>query len=369
MNDARRDSLLDAWDDLLVRWPGSDAHAHAVAETVGRTGYAQADVESQLRHVVDRSCATVLRELVDLELGGPEALVDAPGSVLVLASGRIPGLAIEGVAAGLAVGARVLVRPSGDETVLHHLLAGLSASHPDLAEQVQVVAADGGEPPWDDADAAVVFGSDETVALVRRKLGAESASRVAGYGSRQGIAVVTPGAATERGWASRLADDVLAFRQAGCMSPAWLFVVAPGGLGAALVDAVGRELAHARPRHLAAGVDDRVEQRRATDADVLGAIAAGMAPDATALYAGDARLTVVHVKDLDELDDGVRRLGTLLQTAVLATGERERDSIGELVCTAGVTRTCLPGRAHRPDPLWPQDGLGRLAPLLGRRVD
>jgi hypothetical protein len=60
-------------------------------------------------------------------------------------------------------------------------------------------------------------------------------------------------------------------------------------------------------------------------------------------------------------------LGSLLQTAVLATAREDRARLAELLLTrTGITRVCLPGQAHEPEPLWPQDGIGRVVPLLGR---
>jgi hypothetical protein len=365
--DADRVAVLDALDRALVGWLETDGFAHAVAETIAQRGYAREDVEAQLRHVVLRSRGRTMQRVVDEELGAGADLSTAPGTVLVLASGNVPGLVIEGIAAALAVGAQALVRPSRDETVLHHLLGGLRAWEPALMERIEVVGAGGMEPPWNRADAAIVFGSDETIAMVRDKLGPEAARRVAGYGSRQGIAVALPGADVDASWARRLADDVCTFRQSGCMSPSWLYVVGDAAATAPIVEAVGRELAVARERHVAPGVDDRVQQRRASDADVLGAIAAGLAPDATALYAGDARLTVVRVPDEATLAMHVGQLGSLLQTAVVATSREDRARIADLLLDAGVTRICLPGQAHEPEPLWPQDGIGRVLPLLGRR--
>jgi hypothetical protein len=367
LDDASRVAVLDALDRALVGWLDTEHFAHAVAETVAQRGYARADVEAQLRHVVLRSRGRTMQLVLAEELGAHPDLADAPGTVLVLASGNVPGLVIEGIAAALALGAQALVRPSRDETVLHHLLGGLRAWEPELMERIEVVGAGAGELPWTRADAAIVFGSDETVARVRDCLRPDAAQRVAAYGSRQGIAVALPGADVDPSWARRLADDVCTFRQAGCMSPSWLYVVGEAADTAPLVEAVGRELALARERHVAPGVEDRVQQRRASDADVLGAIAAGLAPDATALYAGDARLTVVRVPDEETLAFHVAQLGSLLQTAVVATSREDRSRVATLLLEAGVTRICLPGQAHEPEPLWPQDGLGRVLPLLGRR--
>jgi hypothetical protein len=362
-----RDELLDALDRALVAWPDSDGFARAVSEIVARHGYASDDVDEQLRHVALRCRGRTMRLVLDAELGADADLSDAPSTVLVLASGRMPGLAIEGIASAIAIGAAALVRPSRDECVLHHFLALLRTLEPELALRIEVVAAGSSDVPWDRAEAAIVFGTDETIALVRDRLDDASARRVAAYGSRQAIAVVAPGADIDPSWASRLADDVLAFRQAGCMCPSWLFVVGSDEQAAPLQESVGRELALAGERHLAPGLDVATQQRRASDADVLGAIAAGMAPRSTAMFAGDARLTVVRVPDVDQLAAHVAQLGSLLQTAVLATSREDRPAIAQtLLEHTGITRICLPGQAHQPEPLWPQDGIGRIAPLLGR---
>jgi hypothetical protein len=359
-------TMLDALERVLPTWHETAQFERAVAETVARHGYATDDVERQLRHVALRCRGRTMRLVLDDELGADADLSGAPRTVLVLASGRMPGLAIEGIAAAAAIDADVLVRPSRDETVLHHLLGTIREREPELARRIEVVGS-GDEVPWERAESAVVFGSDATIAMVRDRLSPQAAARVAAYGSRQGIAVAAPGADVDPSWAERLADDILAFRQAGCMCPAWLFLLGSEPEARALQEAVGRELVGGSDRHLAPGIDAGMLQRRATDADVLGAIAAGMAPDSAELYAGDARLTVVRVADTEALVAQVEQLGTLLQTAVIATSREDRAAIAELLLTrTGITRICLPGQAHEPEPLWPQDGIGRVAPLLRR---
>ncbi|MCW2928449.1 MAG: hypothetical protein JWM86_2417, partial [Thermoleophilia bacterium] len=159
-------AVLDALERALAHWHETEGFAQAVAETVARHGYARADVESQLRHVLLRTRGRTMRLVLEEEVGSIGPFPTAPERVLVLASGRVPGLAIEGVVAALAVGAVAVVRPSRDETVLHHLLGSLAATEPSLLERVEVVGA-GDELPWERVDGAIVFGSDETIALVR----------------------------------------------------------------------------------------------------------------------------------------------------------------------------------------------------------
>ncbi|MCW2974393.1 MAG: hypothetical protein JWN72_2666 [Thermoleophilia bacterium] len=361
----QRDALLDSLDRALLTWPDHDTFALAISETVQHTGYAAADVEHQLRQVILRASGRAMRAVIEAELGANPDLTGAPEEVLVLASGGVPGLAIEGIAAAIAVGAKALVRPSRDESVLFHFLSGIRFWEPALTEQVELVGMSGEEVPWERADAAIVFGSDETIAFVRDQLGGDAARRVAAYGSRQGIAVVLPGADVDGSWAERLADDVCTFRQHGCMSPSWLYVVGSEAATQPLVAAVGRELAFAAPRHTAPGIEDSIAHRRQHDSTTLSAIAADLTPGSSQLFAGEAQLTVVRVDDYAALRTELARLGTLLQTAVIAGPYDERPALAQVLLEAGCTRIALPGSAHEPDRLWPQDGIGRVAPLLG----
>ncbi|MCW2949898.1 MAG: hypothetical protein JWN41_911 [Thermoleophilia bacterium] len=362
----QRDALLDSLDRALLTWPDHDTFALAIQETVSHTGYAAADVEHQLRQVMRRASGRAMRAVIDAELGENPDLSDAPATVLVLAASSVPGLAIEGAAAAIAVGAKALVRPSRDETVLFHFLSGIRFWEPALAEQIEIVGMAGEPVPWESAEGAIVFGSDETLAFAREQLAPEAVARLAAYGSRQGIAVVLPGADVDASWAERLADDICMFRQRGCMSPSWLYVVGTAAETAPLVSAVGRELTFASGRHMVGGADEAVVQRHAADAAALDAIASGSNADTSQLFAGEAQLTVVRVDSAAELKAHVGRLGSLLQTAVIAGPHEQRPALAQTLLEAGCTRICFPGAAHEPDALWPHDGIGRVAPLLGR---
>lgn len=357
--------MLDAFDRVIQGWSRDRSFGRAIAETVARTGYASADVERQLHHVTLRCLGRTMRILLEVEIPDFAHKNGIPSNVLTLASSRVPGLVIEGIAAAAALDADALVRPSRDETVLHHLLGFINEAAPDLARRIKIVGADQ-QIPWTQIQSAMVFGTDSTIAMVHDQLPSLAAQRVAAYGSRQAISVVMPGAEVDPSWSTRLADDVLTFRQSGCMCPAWLFLVGQDDAQlASLQMEVGRELIAASERHLASGIDVRMLQRRVSDADILGAIAAGLAPNSCDLYAADARLAVINVPDLSALVEQVRMLGSLQQTAVIASDHDVRANVASrLLDETGITRVCLPGQAHEPDPLWPQDGIGRIAPLV-----
>lgn len=349
--------LLEQWDNVLVSWPERPSFLAAISNCCNVFGYAPQDVDKQLRHVIKRCRVEVMRELFQREQN-PSNSNELPSSVLVLTSGGVPGLVLEAIAASLTIGAVAYVRPSHEEWVLDHLLGDLFNLAPQVAEQIELIS----EIDWLQMQSAIVYGTDETVEMVKRSLPALAANRVAAYGSREGIAVVSSSSADDS-WAEKIADDVLTFRQRGCMSPSWLYVLADDPKQT--IDTFGRALASRQTKHVLEGSYDYLSQRRAKDADVLSAIAAGLVTDTRVLYAADARVTVVPVASKNELLTHLASLKTLLQTAVLSCSESERSELETLLYQAGCTRVVEPGKAHFPDPLWPQDGLGRIAPLLG----
>lgn len=361
--------LMQEWDAAITSWPASPSFGRAVARSTQHLGYSASDVEGQLRHVVARCRASVMRTIHDSERPPGAA---PPHNVLILASGGVPGLVLEPIAAALVVGAHACVRASQDECVLEPMLehlveGGATRVHDRISRYANIEEASGARS----IDAAIIYGSDETIAQITRRLDPRAAARVAGYGSRSGIAVVDAASAAvcDAAWASSLADDILTFRQRGCMSPSWLFVLGASDLDAAhvLTSQLGRALAARAALHRGGigAIAAQMVQRRATDADILGAIAAGTSPDPRVIYSGDAHLTVVPVENDSALGEQVAMLGSSLQTAVLVADGARRIELELLLRSAGCTRVVDPGMAHRPDPLWRHDGIGRIAPLYG----
>jgi len=233
--------------------------------------------------------------------------------------------------------------------VTRPFLAFLAAHAPDLAAQVELVD----DVRWETPDAAIVYGSDETIDLVSHRTGEIP---IAGYGTRSGIAVVA-GPADEAVW-DRLAGDVVPFRQRGCMSPSALFVVDASAEGAA--DNLRRGLEHAVLLRHGSIENPPALHRAQLDAAALDTIAGSVV-----VRVSYAEVTVHEVTDLDALRARLQPLCGLLQTAVL-DGRTERTAWEQMLAAAGCTRVVAPGCAHFPDGYWPQDGIGRFWQLWKR---
>lgn len=384
-------SRLEVLARACAAWaaePPPPERGEAVAGEVARNGLSAREVDGQLTRITAALDEATLRRVLDLELDDAGGLDDgrlvAPREILHLAAGTVPGLLAESVLWGLAVGARNQCRPSRDDATFRHFHDLLQRIAPELAMRVEVVD----EVRWQTADAAIVHGTDETVAHVRTRLAA--GTPIAGFGSRDGIAVLTPdGIAGEPGWAGLLARDIDSFRGRGCMTPRHVIVLGTAAagstatvarrLGAALADRGAARRPSATPVDRRDAHDPRndalmasVAGRRAVDEHVLAAIAAA-AGDAVPRPAphivanGETSVTVLAADDLPELAVWLDGRRSTLQTAVVCAAPDERTAIERALLDGGCTRTCPPGEAHRPPVDWLYEGTGRLRPLVATR--
>lgn len=127
---------------------------------------------------------------------------------------------------------------------------------------------------------------------------------------------------------------------------------------ASATDALHEELRRALPRH---AHDSPLPQRAASDAVALSTITVAEAE--RHIEIGNVAVRVVTCTDRADLQRQVRQLGSKLQTAILAADE-DRTGLTDLLTDAGCTRVAAPGEAHSPAADWPQDGIGRFAPLV-----
>ena len=173
-----------------------------------------------------------------------KAAGDAP-SVHVILSANVFVAPLRALALALSASEKVTVKPSRREP---HFTRALIAALDDPRVAMTTMH------PAEIAQGEIhVYGRDETITSVRAA--APAGVRVRGHGSGMGVAVVAGDLAQA---ASRLAEDVVAFDQRGCLSPRVAFVVGDGmAFAHALRDALER-----RSKEIPRG---RLEQSEATD--------------------------------------------------------------------------------------------------------
>lgn len=320
--------------------------------------------------------ASALMDLVVSELGSQVALdarveggatgicsqAIAPNCILHIIAGNTAQAGLQSLIRGLILGSHNHCKlPSSGLPRLEQWVAELPAL---LGERIQI-SRDLPAHWLEDADAVVVFGSDETVEFFRQKMRARQI--FAGYGSKWSGAVVFDDPVFES--VPELARDVCLYDQMGCLSPQMVFVhdrVEPRLYAEKLNAAIASESHDQTPGDLS--LEDRQAIRNWRDmyrwkAAVQKNVAfwPHVALDGTR---GSERLTCLHRHVLVLPFSEVPEIGPL--AASLSTlGLWPFTPENAILCAGlGASRLCPIGQMQFPHPSWHQDGF----PALGRLV-
>lgn len=325
------------------QWATSSELASAVENRCAATGDSPEAVQNQLVRITSWQ-PKQLEAVVESELGPHRTRIVVPDRILHLAAGTVPGLAIDSLLLPLLLGSQHVVRPSRDDHETAHFHTLLKRVTPHLAEQLELT----NNLDWPSYDAAVVWGNDATVALVRHKLG--QATPIAAYGSRTSIAVVSAVGIAELSdpsmVANLLARDVDEFQARGCMSPRCLVLIESS-----------HDIESAADEALEPAADERAALELASVERAANELAA---VERTAVER-DLRLIRCTIPELSTVDFG---LTAPLQTVSLCCGEAERDDLLPLLARRGATRICELGQAHAPLLGGYHDGRSRLRDLV-----
>lgn len=362
-------------------------------------GWPAGPARTTLRRMAEGWTGDSLQRLLEAELGNPSLLdgyrpaptgdgssrmrrAAGPPLLLQVQAGNVPGVGVTGVIRGLLARSGLLVRPSRAEPGLAALFArSLADVAPDLGRSTAVCWwPRDGTPSWGTAvkevDKAVVYGGAEAVRAVRTMLPGDT--ELVPYGPGLGVAVLLPDASVEDA-TRRLAEDVCAYEQRGCVSPRVLLT--PRSLqdeaALALEEALGEWVKRHGTAPLSASEATALRQLRGRaefpaegEARLVGdpeelrwTVLAGGEP----ALRSEALPRVVRVQGVAEGLTGIRRLleGIRGRVQVLAyAGRQGREALANVAATAGVSRVCPLGTAAWPPADWRHDGRHQLLPLL-----
>ncbi len=294
----------------------------------------------------------------------------------------MPGVGVTAVIRALLVRSGVVVRPSRSEPGLAALFArSLSELSPRLGRSVAVCwwprEADA---PWrqiaNRSGEVVAYGGEEAVRQIRARL--PGTVDLLAYGPKMGVAVLLPDADPAEA-ATRLARDVCAYEQRGCVSPR--IVLTPPDLRRAaarrLDEAIGARVRRHGAAPLPPAEAGALRQMRARaefgpgeetprlvgDPDELRwTVLTGGVPE----LRSEALPRVVRVYGVEGMSQ-IRRLLGRHEGRVQALGYAGRRGLRELAAAAartGVSRLCPLGTAAWPPADWRHDGRHQLLPLL-----
>lgn len=381
---------------LRLATSGLPALTAAVSEA---SGYPEAAVKSSLHntlmHLHSRQlrwwleCSGIAAGALDGKMDRWNTLVYGPRLTTVVCSGNIPGAALPSIVQPLLLKSPVLVKSASVEPSLAPLYAeALAEEDPDLAAGIAVTGWNGGDEALEaglleETEALIAYGSDETIASLRRRL--RSGTRFIGYGHRISFTVVdraSLGRETLHQVAYGLAFDAAQLDQQGCLSPHSVYIERGGESSARdLAPLIGEWLDQLRSdpprRELDAAEASAIHQyRSAVEMRSLGdEKALWTSEDGTAWTVaiepdpqlgpspGNRTVVLREIDDLSELPTLLRPLaGSLISCGLCVASERRTELIRALGA-AGVTRfTGLLTAQYPTDALF-HDGVSPLATL------
>ena len=301
----------------------------------------------------------------------------APGMILHIVSGNTPHAGLQSLLRGLLLGSHNLCKlPSGG--LVPELAAFRATLPPPLAAAVEL--SETLPDAWlDRADAAVVFGSDATVAELRRRVPPDRTFIAHGHRVSLGVIFDDPEARS----VDVAAQAVSLFDQQGCLSPQGFYV---RGNARAYAERLAAAMARRHASHPRAALEPGSaaalvawrEERRFQTANAPAQYALWTSPGSTAwnvFYDGaDPGFTpsplyrTVIVKPLPtDLRGALAPVRTFLSAVGIWPATREH--VDWLAAqNLGASRLCALERMQLPPLTWHQDGVAPLASLV-RWVD
>jgi len=319
------------------------------------------------------------------------AMAHGPEFLVHIAAGNVPNPTLMSLTLGLLTRSAQFVKCASGASFLPRLFAhSLYAADRKLGSCLEIAEWPGGQVALEEvlfaeADCLTATGSDETLAAIRVRLAAKV--RFLGHGQRVSFGYVTRELLrpeTIEGVVARVADDVIAWDQNGCLSPQVIYVEERGAVESdqfaarLAVELARREAADPRGTILTPAAA-AIASRRSI-AEALAAHRADVkiwaSPNSTAwtvVFEHDLRFQFsplnrfIYVKPVpdaaaallgaDQVRDKVSTVG------LGATPERARVLAAEFG-RWGATRVCPVGRMQNPPLTWRHDGRPPLGEML-----
>jgi hypothetical protein len=322
---------------------------------------------------------------------GGAAMAFGPQLLVHSWAGNVPALPLWSLVCGLLVKAGSIGKLPSAEPLFAGLFARLLAEvHPPWADCLAVVWWQGGDEQqsaalFSQADTVLAYGSNESLAQIRRQLPVDV--QFLGYGHKLGFGLIgRPALDALRGPATaRLAArDVVRYDQQGCYSPHVFYVERGAAVSPReFAQYLASELAslHLRFPRRALPLEDAASVAAWRQTGELRSLAdvtcelLGGPDDAWSVACSEALLPlaptalerciqVVAVDALDRVIALIEPHRALLQTVGLATDPAELFRLARSLGAAGVTRISALGAMTAPEAGWHHDGRFNLLDLV-----
>lgn len=403
-------NLVQVLADVAKGWLQTDNRFRKLALESGpaETGFSHTTLAKGLDNFFRQFTPENISELLEQEVGhvrrldqfaatgagaksNRAALAVGPEFLVHIAAGNIPNPALTSIVLGLLTRSAQFVKCASGSAFLPRLFAhSIYDADPKLGACLEIAEWRGGNVELEtalfaEANCVTATGSDETLAAIRARLPVHT--RFLGHGHRVSFGFVAGEILTGphlRRVAARVADDVVAWNQLGCLSPHVIYVQSRGEI---------------LPEKFAELLADELEQREQTEprgelaAEHAAAIAsrrgiyevrAAHSPDTqmwhsknstawTVVFEADARFQisclnrfvyVKGVKDLQEMLQNADAVRGQVSTVGVAVPEEQAEELAVQLAHWGVTRVCPLGQMQNPPLTWRHDGRPALGDLV-----
>ncbi len=397
--------LVQVLAEVAKGWLQTDNRFRKLALDYGpaETGFSRATLAKGLDNFFHQLTPENFSELLEQELGedschvsrvtchGPRHFWRGPEFLVHIAAGNIPNPTLTSIVLGLLTRSAQFVKCASGSAFLPRLFAhSIYDADSKLGACLEIAEWRGGNVDLEmallaEANCVTATGSDEMLAAIRSRL--PISTRFLGYGHRVSFGFVAREILTGshlRRVAARVADDVAAWNQLGCLSPHVIYVQSRGEM---------------LPEKFAELLADELEQREQTEprgelaaehAAVIASrrgiyeVRAAHSPDTqmwhsknstawTVVFEADARFQmsclnrfvyVKGVKDLHEMLQNADAVRGRVSTVGIAAPEDQREELAMQLANWGVTRVCPFGQMQNPPLTWRHDGRPALGDLV-----
>ncbi len=398
--------LCEVADEWLR--PENQFRRLALDQGPAQTGFSRAVLERGLDGFFREFTPENFQRLLELELGSAlrldhfaatsaeatlnhAATVHGPALQVHIAAGNLPNPALMSLTLGLLTRSAQFMKCASGTSFLPRLFAhSIYELDRKLGTCLELAEWPGGNQELESvlfagADCVTATGNDETLSAIRARLPART--RFLGYGQQVSLGFVTREVLREEeiaGVVSRVAEDVTAWDQNGCLSPQAIYVEERGAVESdKFAELLAVELARreaAEPRgNISVEAAAAISSRRAmyeTLAAHRGDIKLWASPNSTAwtvVFEHQARfhfsplnrfIFVKPVPDLAVVLQGLDELHGKISTVGLAAPPDKSKEVAFQLARWGVTRICPIGRMQQPPLTWRHDGRPALGDLL-----
>ena len=403
-------SLIRLLSGVAENWLDADYPFRKLALEHGpkAAGFSSATIATGLDNLFKQLTAENLHALLTQDLGHTQRLdsvvaatveqtarrssiATGPEFLLHIAAGGIPNPVITSIVFGALLRSAQFVKCARGSSFLPRLFAhSLYDADNKLGACLEIAEWPGGTthleaPLFSEADCISATGSDETLLKIRQFVPIRT--RFLTYGHRVSFAFITHEALSgfhPKKIAARVATDVAAWNQLGCLSPHVIYVEHGGALaaeqfaGMLSVELARREQSEPRgelPAESAAVIASKraFYEVRAAHSPETRHWCSENSTAWTVIYEADPRFQLsclnrfVYVKGVTSLTEALQNADSIrgrVSTVGLAATEDKEPALAAQLARWGVTRVCPLGRMQDPSLLWRHDGRPTLGDLV-----